>query len=93
MRSFYLPLAFRCDRRWSELRPTADDKTRFCAGCAREVHWCADDDALRVHAERGDCVAIDPVYAREAAEASPALGEPLRPDLLPGCGGSVDRDR
>ncbi len=80
------PFAFRCQRQWSGLRPTGDDKVRFCEGCARDVHWCASDEELEAHAERGDCVAIDPVYARAAADEPPVLGEPLRPDSLPWCG-------
>lgn len=88
MRGFLDPasaLAFRCSRRWFDLRATASEKVRHCDGCRREVHWCASDKELEAHAERGDCVAIDPVYAREAAGAPPALGEPISPEDFPYC--------
>ena len=56
MRGFLDPtcaLAFRCSRRWFDLRATASEKIRHCDGCRREVHWCASDKELEAHAERG----------------------------------------
>jgi hypothetical protein len=49
---------FQCPRQWSSLRETGDAKVRMCEACLREVHWCENDEEVRVLAARGACVAV-----------------------------------
>jgi hypothetical protein len=51
--------AYRCDRKWDELKPTTDDEVRFCGQCERTVHWCSTDRELAEAVALNHCVAID----------------------------------
>lgn len=62
-----LEFRFRCPKRWENLTPTDENQqVRFCNECQRSVHYCYDIQTARTHAERGDCVALDPSVPRKA---------------------------
>ena len=50
---------FQCPKQWENLRPTADVKVRSCDACRKPVHYCDTIDEARLHAIRGECVAVD----------------------------------
>jgi uncharacterized protein (TIGR02996 family) len=55
---------FRCPKRWDKLRRTADSTVRCCTACRKQVFYCDSVLEARQHAERGQCVAIDPAVPR-----------------------------
>lgn len=52
------PFAFRCDRKWSALKRTADPDVRFCGDCQREVYRCHTDRELVEAVALNRCVTI-----------------------------------
>lgn len=50
--------AFKCDKKWNDLIETEDSDIRFCNGCEKEVHFCADDDELARSVKLNRCVAF-----------------------------------
>jgi uncharacterized protein (TIGR02996 family) len=50
--------AFKCPKRWEELKGTADPAVRHCEACGKSVHYCHDLTAAYAHARRGACVAV-----------------------------------
>lgn len=50
--------SFVCDKRWDELKETADTGVRFCDGCRKNVHLCyfPEDAAEAIREKR--CVAL-----------------------------------
>lgn len=56
-----------CDRRWDKLQPTSEEGVRYCTDCKRNVHFCSSIEAVAVHAERNECVAIDPRFGRDSS--------------------------
>lgn len=61
--------AFRCPKKWENLKETAEADVRYCESCDKTVRYCHDIyDARRV-ARTGGCVAV-------------AIGVPRRPDDL-----------
>lgn len=52
------PFAFRCDRKWTALKRTADPDVRFCGDCQREVHRCHTDQELAQAVALNRCVAL-----------------------------------
>lgn len=50
--------AFRCEKRWADLRPTADAAIRHCQECRKNVYACDSKEAAQRHALRGECIAI-----------------------------------
>lgn len=49
-----------CSKKWNELAATELDGVRFCSDCKKAVFYAATAAELRVAAERGLCVYIDP---------------------------------
>lgn len=61
-----LEFRFRCPKRWENLVPVDENQQiRFCNECQRSVHYCYDIDTARTHAQRGNCVALDPSVPRK----------------------------
>lgn len=56
--------AFKCPKRWEQLRGTDDPTVRHCAACRKEVYYCHTVREAFDHARRGDCVAIAEGVAR-----------------------------
>ncbi|MCC2637827.1 MAG: hypothetical protein K0Q68_1546 [Moraxellaceae bacterium] len=52
------PFAFRCDRKWTSLKPTREPDIRFCGDCQREVHRCHTEGQLAEAVARNRCIAI-----------------------------------
>lgn len=52
------PFAFRCDRKWTGLKRTANPDVRFCGDCEREVYRCHTDAQLVESVALNRCVAI-----------------------------------
>ncbi|HKA06202.1 MAG TPA: TIGR02996 domain-containing protein [Gemmataceae bacterium] len=56
--------AFRCPKRWENLRPTTDPNVRRCDTCQKPVHFSATAAEARDHARRGECVAVSLAFPR-----------------------------
>jgi uncharacterized protein (TIGR02996 family) len=50
--------AFRCPKKWENLKETEETDVRYCEGCNKTVYYCNDIETAHVHARRGECVAI-----------------------------------
>lgn len=74
---FGLPVAFsfECPKRWEELTPTEENGARFCGACQKTVHYCCDRDDLRLHANLGNCVAVELGVPRRPGDLEPDLSE------------------
>ena len=71
-----LALELACPREWGSLAPTGRPHVRACDACARQVYYCESLAEARLHARRGDCVAIDVGVRRRPGdldETSPAI--------------------
>jgi hypothetical protein len=82
----YTRFTFVCPRTWVSLGRTKDEDVRSCDGCGELVYFCADDDALKRHAQQGHCVAM-PATAEEdagtrARRESTWVGRPRHEDYL-----------
>ncbi|MGN6544540.1 MAG: TIGR02996 domain-containing protein [Aureliella sp.] len=57
---------YRCPKRWENLKPGEEaDNVRFCNECEHNVYYCFNLKTAREHAERRNCVALDPVVPRK----------------------------
>ncbi len=55
----------RCPKRWENLIPIDENQQiRFCNECQRSVHYCYEIETARRHAQKGNCVALDPSVPR-----------------------------
>ncbi|VTU01364.1 Uncharacterized protein OS=Rhodopirellula europaea 6C GN=RE6C_05401 PE=4 SV=1 [Gemmataceae bacterium] len=63
--------SFVCPKKWEQLFPTDSATVRFCAECAREVHYCDTITVARQHAWSGDCVAVDLGVVRREGDLAP----------------------
>lgn len=52
------PLAYRCPKRWENLKPTDVPAVRFCSACSRDVHLVSSQDDLRRFKGTPSCIAI-----------------------------------
>lgn len=57
-----------CPQKWNDLNATPNEGVRHCWACDRQVYYCQSLDELRTHAERRECVAIDPCVPRAARD-------------------------
>lgn len=52
------PLTYRCPLHWSELKGILSVKdVRYCTQCEKSVYFCKNDDEIKAHAEKGNCIA------------------------------------
>jgi uncharacterized protein (TIGR02996 family) len=63
---------FRCPMKWEQLRPTQDDRVRFCEGCASTVTYFDELDEARRASWSGACVAVDLTVERSEGDLSPS---------------------
>ncbi|MBA4189565.1 MAG: hypothetical protein C0467_16390 [Planctomycetaceae bacterium] len=63
--------AFKCPKKWEQLKGTDDPRVRHCNTCEKKVYYCLTDREARMRAERGLCVAL----------ASKVRYRPLDPDV------------
>lgn len=80
------PLDFQCDKRWSQLIPTANSKQAYCEDCKEMVHLCLSLQDFEEQSDQGNCVAI-PVKEEILESGEPAMpgrtywvGRPSRED-------------
>ena len=50
--------AFKCPKKWEQLRGTDDPNVRHCETCDEEIHYCHSLAQARGHALNGHCVAV-----------------------------------
>jgi len=50
---------FECPKEWGSLTPTGEAGVRHCGACDQPVYYCVDVPEARLHAKRGECVALD----------------------------------
>ena len=55
--------AFKCPLNWDALTETDDSEVRYCGSCEQNVYLCYDSDEAHSRAERGQCVALQPLEA------------------------------
>lgn len=51
--------AFRCEKKWENLKPSGIPTVRHCTDCKRDVHYCQSDEDLATAIRENLCVAID----------------------------------
>jgi uncharacterized protein (TIGR02996 family) len=68
-----LQFEFVCDRRWEDMRPTADDAVRHCDACRQAVHYCHSITEARQHALGGHCIAVDLGVIRCEGDLGPPM--------------------
>ncbi|NVB36536.1 hypothetical protein G6O69_01740 [Pseudenhygromyxa sp. WMMC2535] len=78
------PLRFRllCPESWTTLAATGDPRIRDCERCGEQVHRCATLEQANEHAQRGECIAVEPSLAREGAGRDAKLVILGRPDYV-----------
>lgn len=72
---------FQCPKEWGALDATGADEVKFCGTCKQSVYYAANVAEARVHAERGECVALDITSARWQRD----LEEPFDVHVCPRC--------
>jgi uncharacterized protein (TIGR02996 family) len=60
--------AFRCPKKWEQLRTTKDARVRYCEGCGQSVHYCGSIREAQRHADLGECVAISLTVLRKPGD-------------------------
>jgi uncharacterized protein (TIGR02996 family) len=50
--------AFKCPKKWENLRATADNAVRHCTSCQKLVYYCRTLPDAQDHARQGHCVAV-----------------------------------
>lgn len=50
--------AFKCPKKWEQLKGTSDPRVRHCETCDKEVYYCLTDREARKRTELGLCVAL-----------------------------------
>ena len=51
--------AFKCDKKWEDLKTTSGQDVRFCGACQRDVYFCHTDAQLRDAIVLNRCVTIE----------------------------------
>lgn len=51
--------AFKCDKRWEDLKQGSDRDIRFCGACQRDVYFCHTADQLKEAIVLNRCVTIE----------------------------------
>jgi uncharacterized protein (TIGR02996 family) len=72
---------FQCPKDWGSLTPTGESDVRHCSACDMPVHYCVDVPQARLHAKRGECVALDLAAGRHKND----LAEPFDERMCPRC--------
>jgi uncharacterized protein (TIGR02996 family) len=76
-----LELEFQCPKDWGSLTPTSESDVRHCSACEMPVYYCVDVPQARLHAKRGECVALD----LGARRLDNDLAEPFDERTCPRC--------
>jgi hypothetical protein len=76
-----LRFSFRCPQTWGDLRPTDEDKVRFCEVCSTPVQRCSTLAEAERHALLGGCISVDGAVMREA-DARYTRAVTGRPDIV-----------
>lgn len=58
--------AYQCDRQWETLQPTSEPRVRYCGSCRQDVYRCSSFTEAATHAQRGECIAVEPHLVGEA---------------------------
>lgn len=66
--------AFKCDKKWEDLKSTADADIRFCGACQLDVYFCHTDAQLREDIVLNRCVTIE--FVDPTGKHLPTLGVP-----------------
>jgi uncharacterized protein (TIGR02996 family) len=95
-----LEFELQCPKDWGSLTPTNEPGVRHCSACEMSVHYCVDVPQARLHAKRGECVALDLTAGRLKDDLAGPFDERMCPrcdiDLgpaehCPRCGSPVRR--
>jgi uncharacterized protein (TIGR02996 family) len=75
--------AFECPMTWETLKPTPENSVRFCDSCERKVYFCRTAEQARLHAQAGDCIAIETGLDRAVTHhySGHMVGRPERADF------------
>ncbi len=68
--------AFKCDKRWEDLKIGADPDIRSCSACQRDVYFCRTADQLKVAIDLNRCVTIE--IAEKSGASYRLTGSPVR---------------
>jgi len=68
--------AFKCDKRWEDLKQGSDPDIRFCGACQRNVHFCHTADQLKKAIILNRCVTIE--IADKSGNTDRLTGSPVR---------------
>jgi uncharacterized protein (TIGR02996 family) len=60
--------AFRCPKKWEQLRTTEVAEVRYCDGCEQNVYYCGSIREAQKRADRGECVAISLTVLRKPGD-------------------------
>ena len=82
-------MRYRCPKRWENLKPSEEAAdARFCNECERTVYYCYTIETARSHAQRGHCVALDPMVPRKPYDLDYIRSSELRIEMgMMGLGG------
>jgi uncharacterized protein (TIGR02996 family) len=75
-----LAIEFECPKEWGTLATTERSSVRYCGACAKRVYYCATVEDARIHARRGDCVAVDVINIRRPGDIEPE--PPMRMGMI-----------
>jgi len=64
-----------CPKRWESLTPLKTPGQRFCASCAKTVHYCTSREEVVERAREGECIAIDTGILQHEFDAAHREGE------------------
>jgi hypothetical protein len=65
--------AFKCDKKWEELRATTTSNIHFCDACQRAVYFCRTDSELHEAIVLNRCVAVE--FENSSGEREQLLGD------------------
>jgi len=70
------PMEFVCQKTWEDLKPTDDQRKRYCRECKENVHFCITQEELDQAVDQTHCVAYFIDEKRTEAESGMILGRP-----------------
>jgi hypothetical protein len=81
--SWRLRFKFLCDKSWADLKPTDDNRVRYCETCSKHVYFCDNLADARELAREGHCLAVDLGIIRREGDLVPhyTLGIPMEEDV------------
>lgn len=75
--------AFRCPKRWENLRESRDPNVRHCDTCGKPVHFSSTIAEAQEHARRGECVAVSLAVPRSPGDLDRhSAGRRFTPDQI-----------